>query len=312
MTISSNITLKYFFIIKMPSEISLGILPFMGYFMRDINKLKNIIIAINENNEKNLKDISSFFINMKSNNIKVLFFDNDAEELSIANLSEDGTFLFTDNIKARKWADKYKIGCAIYDNKASRCEELGDVLYRVENLSDIDYETANRMLLRHLRLPWEIGRTDRCLIREITEEDIDDLYKIYEDKSVTEYMEDLFEDRQEELNYIRYTIDKQYRFYEFGMWIVEDLLTGEVIGRAGIDIREGYEDPEVGFVIKKEYRNKGLAYEVMSWIVEYARESLSINELNAFADKRNEKSVKLLKKLGFHNVKDSFWKLYMV
>jgi len=281
--------------------------------MNNTKQLKIIIIDIIYRNEHIDKDINMFSLNMELENIEVLCLKKEDNRKNIySSLCKESTFLIIDNIESKNIAKEFEIGFCTYDNDYSKKYDWNDVLYLVQNISEMDYETVNRMLLRHLRLPWEILRTKRCLVREITEEDIDELYKLYEDKSLTEYMEDLFNDKEEELEYIRYTIDKQYRFYEFGIWLVESIEDGRIIGRAGIDIRDGYDAAELGFVISREYQNKGIAYEVMSAIIEYAKERLCINELNAFADLKNKKSVNLLKKLGFANVKDSFWKLIMV
>lgn len=52
-------------------------------------------------------------------------------------------------------------------------------------------------------IPWEILTTERCLIRETGAEDLDALYEIYADTSVTKYTEGLYPERAKEEAYLK-------------------------------------------------------------------------------------------------------------
>ena len=86
------------------------------------------------------------------------------------------------------------------------------------------------------------------------------------------------------------------------MWVVIDKATGNLIGRAGVFDREGQEISEIGFIFDKEYQGKGYAYEVMSAIVEYAKEELYKDRLISFTKNENIKAKNLLERLGFKYV----------
>ena len=183
-----------------------------------------------------------------------------------------------------------------------------DVLYAVMDYRDIDGEYIDRVYRRYHGLPWDICETERCLIRETTVDDVEAFYAIYQDKSVTEYMEDLFEDPEEERRYIRDYIDKVYGFYGFGMWTVCLKSTGEVIGRAGLSMREGFEEPELGYVIGVPWQRKGLAEEVCREIIRYGKEELEIGNIQILMEEGNVASEKLCKKLGFIFAGQISWK----
>ena len=68
--------------------------------------------------------------------------------------------------------------------------------YCVERLSDIDAQYLDRVYRRFHNLPWEIAETPRVRIREITVEDVPQLYELYRDASVTAFMEPLFADKE--------------------------------------------------------------------------------------------------------------------
>ena len=171
-------------------------------------------------------------------------------------------------------------------------------LYVIEQIEEIDYETVDMVYRRLAGLPWEILTTKRCIIRETTVEDVDSFYQIYAEPKITKYMENLYDDRDEEVAYIRNYREKVYSFYGYGMWTV---LTkgGTIIGRAGISWREGFALPELGFVIGVPWQGQGYAYEVCSAILTYAWQELGFTEIQALVMKGNDKSESLCRKLGF-------------
>lgn len=189
-----------------------------------------------------------------------------------------------------------------YRHEENRDVDFTGALYVIEQIEEVDFETIDMAYRRLACLPWNILTTKRCIIRETTVEDADSFYEIYAEPKITEYMEDLYADRDEEIAYIEEYRKKVYEFYGYGMWTV---LTkdGTVIGRAGISWREGFELPELGFVIGVPWQRQGYAYEVCSAILDYAREELGFTQVQALVMEGNEKSGTLCEKLGFEKGK---------
>ena len=186
----------------------------------------------------------------------------------------------------------------------NRDADFADAPYVIEQIEELGYEEIDMAYRRLAGLPWEILTTKRCIIRETVEADIDSFYRIYAEPDITAYMEDLYADRDEELAYIRDYREKVYGFYGYGMWTV---LTkdGDVIGRAGISWREGFDLQELGFVIGVPWQRRGYAYEVCSAIIEYAGRELGMRKLQALVMEGNGKSECLCAKLGFQYVRDA-------
>ena len=136
-------------------------------------------------------------------------------------------------------------------------------------------------------------------VRESIPEDVNEFYRIYSDPSITFFMENLYADREMEVEYVKAYIKQVYGFYGFGLWTVMDKESGQIIGRAGLNVREGYELPELGFVIDVEHQGKGYAFEVCSAILDYAENMLEFEAVQAFVDENNRVSIHLLQKLGF-------------
>lgn len=166
--------------------------------------------------------------------------------------------------------------------------------YAVESLAELDIEYLERVRRRYNHIPWDIGETDRCLIRELSLSDLPALYELYAKPGMTDYVEPLY-DYKTELEYQKAYIENMYGFYEYGMWLVFSKETGKLIGRAGL------EHDELGYMIAPELQNLGYATEVCRFIINYARENTDFEELYCRIDERNTASVRLAKKLGFTN-----------
>ena len=144
-----------------------------------------------------------------------------------------------------------------------------------------------------------ILETERLIIRESTVDDVDEFYRIYSEEGITDYTEELFKDPEDEKRYMQNYIREIYGFYGFGVWTLVLKETGAVIGRAGISVRDGYDEPEIGYVLDKNYHRKGLAYEACSAIIDYFKENYSFESIMALSEEGNVAGNGLLHKLGF-------------
>ena len=192
------------------------------------------------------------------------------------------------------------------------------VEYAVESFESVDEKYLERVLRRHLGLPWNIIESDRVLIRELTPED----YKFVSKE------ENAFSDEEQYLAYL----NSQYRFYEYGLWGIERREDGILVGTAGVwnyepkrtgnnrvKIREpqnvlrwNKKNPEKetaeDFVLQLElgyrtfapYRRNGYAEEACKLIFSYVGEWYGDEyEIFAVTKASNTASENLLKKLNF-------------
>ncbi len=208
----------------------------------------------------------------------------------------------TDCLAGELWAKE--MGCPCMGIET---QERLTTAYVTEDWKWLDYRVLERIYRRYYRQPWTILETERCIVREITIEDLDELYELYEDKEITEFVEPLYEDRDKEKAYIKQHQKEMYEFFEYGMWLVTDKMNGRVIGRAGICNREvdGETQPEIGYIIGKSYQKQGYGTEVCRAIIRYAKEELAIEHLNCFVKEGNRASIRLAEKLGFEKVQET-------
>lgn len=186
-------------------------------------------------------------------------------------------------------------------HEGNRGEDFSDFLYVAEDPEDLEEEYLKKACRRLLGLPWDILETERCLVRETTVEDVEAFYEIYKHPMITAFMEGLYPEKEQERDYIRQYIEKVYTFWEFGVWTVVEKQGGAVIGRAGFSYREGFEEPEIGFIIGVPWQRKGYAEEVCRAILHYGREVLGFGAVQAFVQPGNQPSVNLCRKLGFQD-----------
>ncbi len=171
--------------------------------------------------------------------------------------------------------------------------------YILQGLDGLEYAYLEDVYRRLAGQPWDILETERLKVRESMVEDVEQFYRIYRDPSITYYMENLFEQPDMEKAYIKNYIRQVYGFYGYGLWTVLLKETGRVIGRAGLSVRDGYELPELGFVIEVSQQKKGYAYEVCRAILDYTKRELQFDAVQALVKEENKASACLLNKLGF-------------
>ncbi len=217
-----------------------------------------------------------------------------------------GTLYVTDSRREAQALRDRGEAVLIFFHRGNEDEDFSEFTFGVEDPEHLEEEYVERVYRRLKGLPWNILRTERCLIRETTPEDVEDFFHIYSDPAITKYMEGLYPDREQEKEYIREYIRKIYTYYEFGVWTVVEKSSGSVIGRAGFSYREGYDDPEIGFIIGVPWQRKGYGEEVCRGILDYGRTRLGFQKVNALVEAQNEASLKLCDKLGFRAVQELY------
>lgn len=220
-------------------------------------------------------------------------------ETTIAEAMEESLYV-TDSGNLCRFLGEKQIPVIAYFHGNGEKQDFGKVKYVVEAIEAMDYLYLKGVYQRYKGIPWEILETKRCLVREITVADVETLYELYQEPSITVYMEDLYQTMEEEKEYTELYIENIYAYYEYGMWIVVEKATGKIIGRAGLEKRDNEEDSlELGYMIAKPYQRKGFAFEVCTAIIEYADRQLGIGNIHSLIERENIPSICLSQKLGF-------------
>ena len=156
---------------------------------------------------------------------------------------------------------------------------------------------------RHMHQPWLIAETERLSIRESVMEDLAYFQKFYGEECGNPDVQPLCEAKEQ----LRTYITTRYPFFEYGLWTIVEKATGTVLGRAGIEelpeCCEGLSgEPELSYLIGKEYRGNDYAAEACQAILHYAAEELEMDRIYLRTSKDNFPSQKLAEKLGLLKV----------
>jgi ribosomal-protein-alanine N-acetyltransferase len=85
----------------------------------------------------------------------------------------------------------------------------------------------------------------------------------------------------------------------FGLYLVETRDQEVPLGLCGLIKRESLDHPDLGFAFLPQHTGHGYAYEACESVLDLARNKIEISPLLAITTFDNEKSIGLLKKLGF-------------
>lgn len=90
----------------------------------------------------------------------------------------------------------------------------------------------------------------------------------------------------------------------YGMWIVEHRETGEVAGRVGMILNDGWHEPELGWHIYNGFEGKSIAYNASLLARDYSAKHFGLDRVMSYIDPQNQRSMRLATRLGAAFEKD--------
>ena len=143
--------------------------------------------------------------------------------------------------------------------------------------------------------------TERLILRPLTMDDLDAVYKWASDPRVNKYMiYPLYKSKDDGVEWLN-TLYEDDDKKDFGFVLKE---TGELIGSGGI-----YYHPErglwsIGYNLAYDYWNRGFTTEAMEKIIEWGRQELGVKEVAATFAVENVGSRRVMEKLGMTFLED--------
>lgn len=146
--------------------------------------------------------------------------------------------------------------------------------------------------------------TERLLLREIEEQDIDDLFEMDADPLVHRYIDNAPIQQRSELLPVINSLKEQYSHNGVARWAIIDRQNKECVGWAGLKffdtVLNGHSNfYELGYRLKRKHWRKGIASEASKAVVGYGFSMLPIDVIYAITHPENKDSIKVLTKLGF-------------
>ena len=221
------------------------------------------------------------------------------EQLQDEAASESETLFLTDDPKLLKELLGKGMAAAAYHPKGTVMRDFPGASYIIEEPDQLEGDSWHKIFQRLCGLPWTILETERCILREMISEDLEQLTELFDEEALR-FLEGPGEDPVLERELHNEYIRRVYPFYGFGMWAVLDRQSGRLIGKAGLE--QNQRGTFLGYLIHPAFRRQGIAAEVCGAILSYARTELGLESLWAETAPDNEGSLKLLLDLGFNRI----------
>lgn len=176
----------------------------------------------------------------------------------------------------------------------------GAARYVTYDVEDIDEQYLKLVWARKYGKPLVIAHTKRLLIREMTMDDLDSMYELYDTLKECTYIEPLY-GRTEEEEFSSKYIENMYAFFGYGLWLVFLKDTGKLVARIGIENRviDGETVQELGYLVDAGFQRKHIAWEGCNAVLDYAENVLCLEQIYTCIHKENKKSIALAERLGF-------------
>lgn len=141
--------------------------------------------------------------------------------------------------------------------------------------------------------------TERLLLRKMTLDDAEDMFRYASDPEVTRYTTwEPHRSLEESRQFVQATVDA-YGAGEVRNWGVVHKKDKRMIGTAGfIWWRTDSASAEVGYAMARDYWGRGLMTEAVKAIVRFGFEQMKLNRIAACCDAGNSASARVLEKVG--------------
>jgi RimJ/RimL family protein N-acetyltransferase len=148
--------------------------------------------------------------------------------------------------------------------------------------------------------PEPVAETPRLVLRRLEERDAPFILELLNDPDWLRHIGDKgVRDLDGARRYIADGPVAMYAKHGFGLFLVGRKPSGAPMGLCGLIRRDGLEDVDVGYAFLPRFRGCGYAEEAAAEMVRFARDRVGLARLVAITGPENERSVRVLEKLGF-------------
>jgi ribosomal-protein-alanine N-acetyltransferase len=137
-------------------------------------------------------------------------------------------------------------------------------------------------------------------LRQLTSDDADDIFAVFSNPEVMRYWSHgPMTTRSEATAYIDH-IHEGLRRRDLFQWGISLRADGRIVGTCTLlNVQADHERGEIGFAVARSHWGRGIAPEAVAALIAFAFERLGLHRLEADTDPRNERSLRLLERLGF-------------
>lgn len=155
--------------------------------------------------------------------------------------------------------------------------------------------------------PYPVLSTERLVLRELSEEDVNEIFFLRSDKRVLQYLDRApAKSIEEVLNFIRMIKDLQNN-NESILWGITLKEDNKLIGTICFwNIAKEHYRSEIGYVMHPDFYGKGIMNEALAAVLDYGFTTMKLHSVEANIHPQNAASIKLLKRNNF--VQEGYFK----
>lgn len=147
------------------------------------------------------------------------------------------------------------------------------------------------------------AETERLILREILPSDLEGMFELDSDPEVHKYLGNQPVTEREQISQVIQFIRQQYVDNGIGRWAIIHKKTNDFVGWTGLKyVKESINNHtnyyDLGYRIMRKYWGQGMATESAIASLKYAFDQLKVNEVYAMVDCDNDRSNKVLNKVG--------------
>jgi RimJ/RimL family protein N-acetyltransferase len=137
-------------------------------------------------------------------------------------------------------------------------------------------------------------------LRRLVAQDVPDLFAVFSDPAVMRYWDGAPMASMAEAQDYLAEIDEGFRTRVLFQWGIALPPDGRIIGTCTLlRLAAAHGRGEIGFAVGKGYWGRGYGTAAVSALIHFAFGELALHRLEADVDPRNERSLRLLERLGF-------------
>lgn len=142
--------------------------------------------------------------------------------------------------------------------------------------------------------------TPRLRLRKAIEQDAAFFVNLLNDPDWIRFVNDPgVRNEEQACSWVRDRLFTLYKRFGFGLYVAEELDSGQPIGLCGLVKRDSLPEIDLGFGFLPSYRGKGYAEEASRACMQHAQDDFDCQRLLAITAPDNEASARLLERLGF-------------
>ena len=148
--------------------------------------------------------------------------------------------------------------------------------------------------------PFPILKTERLVLRQLTQYDKSAIFKLRSDARVNKYLDRSQPHHLDEVIAFINKINKGIERNESVYWAISLQNSDELIGTICLwNFSNDQLTAELGYELNPNFQRQGFMNEAIKHVIQYAFEIIGIKVIDAYTHKDNESSIKTLVKNGF-------------